>query len=701
MLIWNTQIFIQANYIPIIFPRFLVDCTVILSREFANTSETLYNDVILKYRVISLQSYLFLNNTDISNSYVYILQTQALARLTVQKYKQTLAVQRHSPVCTVYLSGDAQIVTGKSTNLQYYAYSKMWNLIGQYKTGKILIADYNLIALRFLDSVKPEDCLLTVIRLIRVTKVIVINLKSQKLYIGCYSCEKQNITEAHLYQGLITTLVYVPEIYDKMDFDNIWKRYNWLVRDFGVKNKRFMRGSNGTCDEGLVFKHYLKADILPEQTCAIQTILVKINCSMLYCGRQIFMTLRKINIISDEDRTWHKSYSRTFSLGAQFDGINYFVVLGKQEQKMGILIDMTIIMKPISSIVWLGILVAGCFTALLVWGTRTMNCQTAIFWTFTVLLEKGDAVQRSSFQFLNAVLMLWVFSCILFRSIYMLNMYSYLTKSPPPENIPKTFYQLYTGDITVFTDSSIDYKISNNIKALKLYNPDRAIVYEHLLRDTYTFSYYGKQDEIVRNISQYKEIGCTNATAVSFMQYFNAIGTKYRFSILYEEYGYNNVISSRFLAKLLLHGGRTVVSIPNNQHILITPVVWYLKENSYYSENIQGIIGSITEGGIFDKYQKSREVFMFYKAIHTNFTSSHANYSRFTFATQAVNEKSMVSNLEAGVVIISLNSFFVVLLTYVCLIAICLIAYIVEIGSRFIKFSGPTLSVQKTEKYEN
>lgn len=386
--------------------------------------------------------------------------------------------------------------------------------------------------------------------------------------------------------------------------------------------------------------------------------------------------------------------------GALFDGLRFSVILSKNEDGAGkIKMDLNTIISPLSYEGWFLLVTNIIILSVLLWVT-TIGVEEGRywwFWIFAVLVEQEEGDMRKWRNTKNFMLLLgWMLGSFFFRNLYMSSMYSYLTKSPGPERIPKSMEQLFKQQIPmpILAEWGLSSNILQILKIQKIFQSSEKDDYEKKFLDkVHVINTENYMTDFVMNVSQGLSVRCESFANQSLFNFKPDLEqrpsclTSGRFAMLHNVIGDRKLHSPRYLKPILeILGKRKVIENLNEQPILTQPILWFLEKRFFFLEQFQSMVASLSESGIFQKLTEGYDSGEQREAI--NEVNEKGNFENtwnvYTYSSQVISGDTSVTNSnvdgnDRSHEAINLEEFLVMVMLLVYMLGFCVLVKFFEV----------------------
>ncbi|CAL8068428.1 unnamed protein product [Orchesella dallaii] len=426
------------------------------------------------------------------------------------------------------------------------------------------------------------------------------------VYINCFSCEKApsfsqvlgNITGRKTIETFISliNLRHVPVSKHKLDeiwwgMHSSWNNLGVLLSDALIWGQRVAPpGSLKRLCSAMEIQHET------EDRCLLNVILDRNNCTSQWCKNVLQRSFVFIAAIFLNSNLQKEVYMTPF--GAQFDSLKFSLILGEEENQKGY--SWKGLVSPFKGLTWLAILFIGFGLALFLdW-----------FVIIEVFLEKGcSAIKSLRGGAICNIILGWLFCSFLIRNFYTSQMYSHLTKLPPPKNLPKSIKELLDNKtVLILSENSLASHLAQHIKFI---NEFRNISSYKLDPDFSSFRRIQviktrqQVSQFFKEVFNFKQIPCEALLDRRKLLQKNRTGknckTSGRFAFLSYSIGIRKEYSSRFLIPVLeLFGNRQIYQSMNDLTFMSKPMMWFCRQKLFFWKQVQSQIGSLVDSGIYN-----------------------------------------------------------------------------------------------------
>lgn len=423
---------------------------------------------------------------------------------------------------------------------------------------------------------------------------------------------------------------------------------------------------------------------LPDiEVCVKHIIAASINCTSSSCSKHI-RNYHKFSSI--ESPTKH--IREFLPIGARVHGFKYLIFINKHTSKMASAdLNAFLLLSPFSILGWSIILIT-VFILSLILG-MTVKSGGMYLWIYAILLEQ-DFMSKMQINVHNcSIVILWMYSCHLLRSQYTSSLYTYMTLSSDPYDIPSSFNELVNHNNMILmmsetgwrtfenTGTTINSLTTNNQKLQKLWSKasDKLWVYNHNWRNYLKLGYPSKdqQEKYLCNIAYGYGVkrgrfltGSNNLNEwhIAATQKINYTNSSYcatcnRFAWLYRPNEKRNGYKSPMHFKILMTLFNEFILFEKDDAVVF-PVVylWSSLQLSYLGETFSRKLSSLVESGVYE-YQTN------YKDLMTQrFTLDHLieelgikrAWSWFGFISELVSNRKIFSKYGSRTVFEYLNN---------------------------------------------
>lgn len=265
------------------------------------------------------------------------------------------------------------------------------------------------------------------------------HLINMSLFKACFTCYKEIVSSEYdwLTQIIVPLIpVTVDESWKISRFDNLGFAADSLI----YKMPLYPRACYGNNNLDSVS---IRTTFFESLNCIQHQILASANCTEYRCQATISGGLQIYKAFSSDVSPSHLSLTLT-PHGSYFDGIRFSTVLSSAESSSKGNLDILSLVHPYPLNVWLLI-----FTSFAIWAIcislsskNSISLTKWLFWVLAEALEQGY-MNRNSINYKNVLLMCSGLLTLTFlRNLYVSRIYSELTFSSPPENLPKSVVDL-------------------------------------------------------------------------------------------------------------------------------------------------------------------------------------------------------------------------------------------------------------------
>lgn len=287
-----------------------------------------------------------------------------------------------------------------------------------------------------------------------------LNGSKMQILTACFTCTKYiHVDEVEDFNVRIVTLKTYSKRYP--DFNSGKLNY------FGYTSTNQYYYSKGECEKRLLSRNTQGYQVYARDSCTKQIYFDWENSSI--SGLHLTMVTHTKEL-TDRDAL-NDPQNILISAGASFDHIKYSFFLGMAEYtslagKLNIVDKFT---APFPTIVWTLLLTVVCLLSLLYTycSVRNFGFFRWLSWTVEISLEQGSIeivsnVGKTCF-FRGFPFVAWVFATNLIRNMYISSLYSNLTRSPTPPDIPADWNELIASSLKQKFAIFIDYLTSKRL----------------------------------------------------------------------------------------------------------------------------------------------------------------------------------------------------------------------------------------------
>lgn len=464
---------------------------------------------------------------------------------------------------------------------------------------------------------------------LQMTKLFCVDIKTTEIKIGCYTCPKLGITtesnEEQFHTKMSTTLTFVevksPQINLKSIL-SIWKILHRKLNNFGLKsynellqiyktrysctNKPLLLKPNGSLNE-----------LETEEYCTKLITFQKLNCTSAHCKEIMRTNLFYLGAVSSDKHVLMEN-SIPISDSAEFDGLGFFIVLGKDESGQRFKMAIQNFLLPLPYTIWLGILLS-FLSFLILLRLSGVLINKSVLWLYSVALDQGDNMTKSRNSLNWYLIIIWLLMMLVLKNAYNCKMYSHLTKSPEPQNIPKTFHSLFfelgINDLNILVDRVSYANIAHHMRIFRDSKSITSNVHKHIRKRLKIVTTHYREISLIQNITKYGKISY-NKLSDNSTGPFAQISSAKRFAMIYDIIGFRRMTSARFLKPLISHFGKRHIVDNSNDHIMLaTPKLWFVQKEIFFLEQLKQTIWQLTESGIFKMLRKNCDLAIQVNAI--------------------------------------------------------------------------------------
>jgi len=447
------------------------------------------------------------------------------------------------------------------------------------------------------------------------------------IYMGCLTCNADYFLLGHLSQ--FGTLIVNPLI--KLDFyssilvklDLIWDYYHSNKNNLNAKSVTVIKCANLYYDQPCIY-------------CSEGKERLEID---LECNKQIIETLFNIsgNAFKPAQGSLPNKYSREYHktscslAGAQFNGIRYFMFVKPANHKFtGD--SMTALLTPFSYIHW-AFVVACIFLLAATLHLTGFHMQHALFWIIASIMEQGEYRSEQINNKNKHVIICWLFTAFLFCNLYTTDLYSNLTKKSIAKDLPKSFNELISNNNFPMLSTVTHYSYVKDFvgydKNLAQRDDYFGTIFRWLHKTSYWFGPGIESNSMIKFID-----GDPGVETVQGMEWKNShvVGVFPfwdRFGLFYEVNNKEDLSAAYFKPFFQAFGGVEMHS-NNEASVLVSPLIWYLGYNHFFSRTFFTGIASLQESGI-SSYHKNNRILM----------TQRQTLEDYDFKRECVNMKSL------------------------------------------------------------
>jgi len=331
-----------------------------------------------------------------------------------------------------------------------------------------------------------------------------------------------------------------------------------------------------------------------------------------------------------------------------------------------------------------------------------MLCLSSRFGWFgiiSILLEKQF---KPNFKRNSNLILLWLFAALLLRNLYTSQMYSHLTKLPPPVNLPKTIQQLFRNEskLQVLAEYSLASQISQHQKFINGYktvslnflsNVDSLVAMLRRIKVIFTRT---QVPNFIKNMSHYVPLICEDYMDRRLLymedrEDFKHCKTLDRFAVLSYSVGSRKSYSSRFILPALeIFGNRRIINPSNDLGFMTKPMFWFSRKKLFFFEQVASQIASMVDSGLYSFYKENHDIFLQTEILKTlnGLGMFEKPWNFFTYAVQKIrrtrsgvkyskSDKEQTAGKHKGVRITELQPLFILCLQF---FAVCGIFFLLE-----------------------
>lgn len=512
--------------------------------------------------------------------------------------------QKHSQVCNLHLHNgeifeleDTQFENGLPPSI-FPTEVKVSNM----PVNTLFYTSYVLIVLKSMALNNETNERLFYVRFSQTylnLKAIMIVESSELVFMSCISCGKARricvLEDDKWHEETLIFEQIVRKTNKINDLDDIWYKLNAKMDNLGFERPNHINGM----ETNACFLHHksrLQPDTLVE-LCVQKYIFDRLNCSFSQC----FDLFTEIMSMENTNYIGTQSNYQPLTFGSLFPEIRFFVVLSTSENFKPVNTNIADLLSPLPLHIWIAS--CSCFAGLLLIlaklskGKWKSNILSWTFWLLSITFEQGDNIRSKRNSKTWIFILFWMFFGLLLRNLYNSTLYSFITKFPDPQNIPKTIKELYQD--------------SNGMHVLST----RPVV-ERLLKDiTYSFNDKHLETNIVRrtntifispinvgkylrNLSTDQPISCGVVNPNSLYYSRTLCDSRNRYAILYSTYPLS-IFQLKFLRILIaLFGQKRILDQFDQPAHCDAPLLWTIHRNVVFANHIQKSISLFVESGL-------------------------------------------------------------------------------------------------------
>lgn len=401
-------------------------------------------------------------------------------------------------------------------------------------------------------------------------------------------------------------------------------------------------------------------------------IAFSLNCTTSSCQHILLIILEYLQIPEVGEKIFPRFH--TYSSGTQMYGFRYAIFVRKQESITNR--NVLALLSPFQLNEW-GLILVSFVTLLLLLNHVTPKKNWMLYLVSIFLDQDGNSKYKLGLA--NSFLIIgWIFATLVFRNLYTSSMYTYMTKTPNPTNVPQTFNQLlHNSSIPLLSDGQTGQQFTNVFLQSRKMNSTGAQYlrriwmhtiyqywwyfngwnqlllmakgqlnsYDFVTCHSFTEAFYENQ-VLRKNISKYTSKNCLEGSRFALL--YTTMPQHY-----YGGFGPHEYLSFYSKILFLLYGQYNLIE--NSETTIFSDIhIWFSENRNYLTEILSIKLGWLVDSGIYNFQTHYLVLKTQMKALNEFIKASNTtcSWSRFSLVNQLVSSQntlrilSTVNNLQ-------------------------------------------------------
>lgn len=589
-------------------PQILKDCAIVFTRLNSTHQVPLYDKLASTNTFVSMHQ--------------MVIPTTGVPQNTYPEIPNRMVhFQKHILNCFAYITGNGSFVPKPNSISSSYFTLNHFLIFPNLRSG-ILSVEYMLVLLHLPISYTIKY-VLELPPNFQAKSILLIDLDSKQVYLGTFGTTPIQFPTNSLYFSAALSKVV---LFKKMNkdyinqpalFKYIQKKLNSKIESMGHTGIPSTLLQQYSIYNGL-FKdkqHHYQSDGF----CATYLLSMSLNCTMKNCITMLGYQLLFGNENIFSRNTYHKSYFMHSSYGAQFTGIDFYIVLDSNESRDQYLTNIQAVFAPLSPSVWVAILAAFA-TVMISSALAKSNVKYLFLWLLASLLEQSAELTHYKRSRTWPLLICWAFFSLLIRNFYTFSMYSHLTKHPDPANLPESVHEAYSSDQNLLRLSPVGLgqKIKAQIERINIKALKKGGLYSKIVQLTNVILFY-TQDGLPWSpeyLTNQENMLCLNMSfdSLRYIRKRECDVTR-KFVMLYDTNKKDDDLPIRLIQLLYQQQGRKMIVTNKNAAILSSLKTWHVDHRVHYYDQVNRNLESLVESGVLNWIGKWEEIVRIYEII--------------------------------------------------------------------------------------